>query len=423
MKKIILKSITLFFILVFLISSFPPILSQNILENNIHSISSNKLKAWTALYYVDADTANPLWNIIANLDVLEHKLIEHIASSDNLDVLVLQDKIRDPAVLYYIDENHNEIVLEELGELNMGDSETLIDFIEYGKSNYPAERYQLCLWGHANAWYGVCPDDTNGRDPLTPDEFQTALMESGKVDLLCFMGCCQMGSLEVVYELRDHCDVYIASEDDGYGPHWYGMLDEMCELLDSNPHLSTIEYGEKIVQLIEDNPNEFESELTISAIRTDKIVGLVDEIEKLSIILYENDDILYENFKSAKNSTRDFDFIQDSVLLDIYDLVDNYLEIESNQEIIQILFNIKNNLLEAVIEEAHGIGQNGSHGLSIFYSTYDLISVYADFDLDFTVDTHWDDILDNHKEKGKYILFKDFFKFRDFMLFCLRNQH
>ena len=409
MKNIILKKITLIFISLLLISSFPHIISQNILENKIQSNSSNNMKAWTSLYYIDADTANPLWNIIANLDVLENKLIGHIASADNLNVLVLQDKIRDPAVLYYIDGNHNAIILEELGEVNMGDSQTLVDFIDYGKNNYPAERYQLCVWGHANAWYGVCKDDTNKRDPLTPDEFQQALMKAGKVDLLCFMGCCKMGSLEVVYELRNYCDVYIASEDDGYGPHWYNMLDEMCELFNINPQLSTIECGENIVRFIANNPNEFESELTISAISADKIDKLVDEVEKLSIILYENDDFLYENLKSARNSTREFDFIKESFLLDIYDFMDNYIKIEANRDICQILLNIKSHLSEAIIAESHGFNQNGSHGLSIFYSTNDMISVYADFNLDFTDDTHWDELLNNHKENIKNSLIKDIF--------------
>jgi hypothetical protein len=394
MKKIILKITTLFFILVFLISSFPPILSQNILEKNIQSKLSDKVKAWTSLYYLDVD-----WESY-NIDILETKFIDKISSGENLNVLVLQDREKDPAFLYYIDENHNKILLEELGEVNMADPETLSNFITYGKEHYPAERYQLCIWSHANAWYGACVDETSGGDIMTMDEFQQAFKASNGVDLLCFIGCCQMGSLEAVYELKDLCDVYVGHEDDGYGPQWYDMLDEMCALLNNDTSLSTIEYGEHIVNYIDNNPNEFEEELTISAIRTDRIEGLVDEIEKLSIILFENDDVLYENLISARAVTRDFDFIQDSYLLDIYDFVDKYLEIETNQYITQILTNINKNLSEAIIAEAHGESQLGSNGLSIFYSTRDMISFYADIDLDFSRDTHWDDLLDKYKEKS-----------------------
>ena len=76
---------------------------------------------------------------------------------------------------YYNKITDNKILLEALGEVNMGDPQTLIDFISYGKEHYPAERYQLCLYGHANAWYGACPDDTSGGDIMTMDEFQQAL--------------------------------------------------------------------------------------------------------------------------------------------------------------------------------------------------------------------------------------------------------
>ena len=119
-----------------------------------------------------------------------------------------------------------------------------------------------------------------------------------------------MGSLEVVYELKDLCKVYIGSEDAGYGPHWYGMIDEMCELLNNNIQMSTVECGEQIVQLIGNNPNEYADVLTISAMRTDRITDLVDNIETLSIHLYENDDELYENLKSARAITKDYEFIK-----------------------------------------------------------------------------------------------------------------
>jgi hypothetical protein len=179
------------------------------------------------------------------------------------------------------------------------------------------------------------------------------------------------------------------------------MLDDMCHLLNNDTGLSTIECGKQIIQFIGDNPNEFEDLLTISAMRTDKIKALVNEIEALSIHLYRNNDELYENFESAIILSKEYDFIQDSSLIDIYDLADNYLEIETNQTLRQILTNIKIRFAETVIAEYHGETQNGSHGLSIFYSTSDLITLYANYELDFTEDTHWDELLYNHKSKSK----------------------
>lgn len=406
-KNVVVKGMIILAITFLLITPVQAFSSQQIQADKKQSPSSIETKAWTTLYYLDVDSRS-LMNIILNMDMLEAKFIDEIASADNLNVLVLQDRLRDPAFLYYIDEDHNKILLEEFGEVNMGDPQTLIDFISYGKEHYPAERYQLCLYGHANAWYGACPDDTSGGDIMTMDEFQQALTATDGVDLLCFIGCCQMGSLESVYELKGLCEIYVASESSGNENDWIGMLDDMCGLLNNNTNMSTVEYGEQIVQLICNNPNEFADTLTISAMRTDKIMGLVDAIEELCLHLYENDE-LYKNFKSARNLTKAYDFIQKSYLLDIYDFVDNYLEIETNQLIREVLSNIKTNLSKTVIAECHGENQNGSHGLSIFYSSKYLISLYADYGLDFTQDTHWDELLYNHKEKSKNLLVNNLF--------------
>jgi len=408
-KNIVVKGIIILVITFLLIAPVQVISSQQ-MQSKIKQLSLiMETKAWTALYYIDADSKS------INADILESKFINEVSSSEQLNVLILQDMQNDPAFLYYIDEQHNKILLKDLGEVNMGEPQTLSDFISYGKEHYPAERYQLCIWGHANAWYGVCPDETSGGDMLTSDEFQQALSSTEGVDLLCFIGCCQMGSLEVVYELKDLCEVYIGSEDVGYGPHWYGMIDEMCELLNNNIQMSTVEYGEQIVQLIGNNPNEYADVLTISAMRTDRIQDLVDNIETLSIHLYENDDELYENLKSARANTKDYEFIKKSYLLDIYDFADNYLKIETNQTIYRILNNIKTNLSETVIAECHGEMQSSSHGLSIFYSSSNWgglpgsISLYINYALDFTRDTHWDELLNNHKEKSKSVLINNLF--------------
>lgn len=398
-KNIIKKFMSLFIITFVVIVSTQVVFSQ---QNQLphHSTNLNKEpKAWTALYYIDADTSNPWWNIFVNIDILENKFIHELASDDNLNVLVLQDRRRDPACIYYIDEHHNKIPLQELGEVNLGDPQTLSDFINYGKQQYPSERYQLCLWGHANAWYGVCPDDSSKGDALTIDEFQQALSYNNAVDLICFLGCCQMASLESVYELRDVCDVYVASEATGNGNDWYGIIDNMCRLLNNEGNLSTIEIGNRIVNLIGKNPNEFYDSLTISAIRTDKIQNLTRSIDALSIKLLGEYNESVTLCKSSINQSKKFYFIQNSYLLDIYDFVDQYLQIENDQAIRLVLTDIAMNLSEAIIAERHGSKQNGSHGLSIFYSSKGFISTYKNYGLDFTDDTHWDEFLDEYKQK------------------------
>jgi len=63
---------------------------------------------------------------------------EEAYSGENLNVIVLQDKEYDPACMWYIEENHTKKLIKDMGELNMGDYQTLDDFVKYSKTNYPA---------------------------------------------------------------------------------------------------------------------------------------------------------------------------------------------------------------------------------------------------------------------------------------------
>src|SRR5512134_790810 len=38
-------------------------------------------------------------------------------------------------------------------ELDMGDPQTLIDFVTWSKANYPADHYALYFWGHGWNWH------------------------------------------------------------------------------------------------------------------------------------------------------------------------------------------------------------------------------------------------------------------------------
>lgn len=400
----------------FMSSSLFPIIQDADLYNVTFKSTSitDERTEWTSLYYINVESNQPWWNILFSVDILHDHFMyrNQLKSGLNHDVLVLQDRRRDPASLYYMDEECNRIILKDLGEVNIGAPQTLINFISYAKEQYPAKRYQLAFWSHSNAWFEICTDATNNKDKLTPDELNQALEETGGVDLLSFIGCCLMGSLEASYEVKDNCEVYVASESTGYGTDWYGMIDDLCDLLDNNTTMSTIDIGEKIVNLICNNPNEFKDIMTISAIRTDKLNKLVENIEELSSYLIENEESCYHKFLSARNQTKDYYFVNNtnffspykfgySYLLDLYDFVEQYLKIESEQPIQQILKKIKYNLSETIISECHGINQTGSHGLSIFYSTNDMLSTYSNYKLEFTQDTQWDDFLGNHKEKTK----------------------
>jgi hypothetical protein len=60
---------------------------------------------------------------------------------------------------YYVtaDDDLNQInseVVEDLGEVNMADGQTLVDFVTWAIQNYPADKYALILSDHGMGWPG-----------------------------------------------------------------------------------------------------------------------------------------------------------------------------------------------------------------------------------------------------------------------------
>lgn len=349
-------------------------------------------KSWAALYYLDVDWESN------NFDALEYWFIDEIASNEHLNVIVIQDKEYDPAFMYYIDENHNKILLEELGEINMGDYQILRDFIAFGKENYPAERYQLNIYNHGGAWMGACIDITNN-DQLTMDEFQKALSETGGADILFWIGCCLMGSIEAVYELSGLVDVSVGSEDLGFMDWWDNVFDDMCTIVRDDPDISTVDLGKNIVEIIGDNPNPYSNYLTMSAIDVNKVSALVSAFDDLSRDLFKK--WFRQGFKRTKNAhdqTYQLAQIQQyAEMFEVYDLKE-FVENLNQNELTESALNAFD---EAVIYKCHGQDRERTNGLSIFFpswiSPYELLQYYNDKNigknLDFPKDTYWNEFL------------------------------
>lgn len=345
-------------------------------------------KAWTTLYYLDADYD------CGNYDPLYSVFLDEINSTENVNVVVIQDKEEEPAFLYYIDENHTPVILEELGEINMGDPQTLSFFIDYGKNHYPADQYLLYVYDHGGGWKGACMDTTdNGL--ITMDGFQTALSETGGVDIIVFFACL-MASLEAVYELRDCVDIVIGSEDLAYFSWWNGVCGETNKLLTTSPELSNEEVSTQLVQYFPEQPNMNLDKLTMSAIRTDKIALLVEALDQLA--RYQTSHWLrsYRRVRIAHNNTFLLaDYQSWAPVFEEYDLKGYIESLPKSPERTAVLDAFQN----AIITEVHGSEKEETFGLSVFFpahkSPYELVKLYKQdsYNLDFPVDTWWNEFL------------------------------
>ncbi|MBR6380301.1 MAG: hypothetical protein IKS07_01320 [Lachnospiraceae bacterium] len=130
-------------------------------------------------------------------------------------------------------------VKDDLGQLDCTLQSTLTDFLKWGVSAYPADRYILLLWDHGGGpVYGFGYDEFQSYyDALTLDEIQGALESAGTVFDFIGMDCCIMSCLEVTAALYDYCDYCILSEDFESGLGWY--YTDWVRALYEDPSVST----------------------------------------------------------------------------------------------------------------------------------------------------------------------------------------
>ena len=108
------------------------------------------------------------------------------------------------------------------GELNMASPTTLSDFIQWARSNYPAQHYALFISDHGTGLKGIAQDFSNGNQYLNIDELGTALSTAtsngnDKIDIV-FADACLMAMIEVGYQIRNYANIYIASENIAIAP-------------------------------------------------------------------------------------------------------------------------------------------------------------------------------------------------------------
>jgi len=197
---------------------------------------------WTIMVYLDADN---------NLDYygsLNVEAMMTVGSTENVNVIVLWDRVDDVANLYKVEAGALSIVkgftLNGI-ETNMGDPDTLRDFVMYTTKHFKADNYALVLWDHGDDFRGCCWDD-HPEDHLSHQEITSAL--SGfHIDILAFDACVE-GMIEVAYEyVWADLDIDYLVATEGYVPNWGYPYDMILDDLATNPTMDASDLSKTIV--------------------------------------------------------------------------------------------------------------------------------------------------------------------------------
>ncbi|HUU78871.1 MAG TPA: clostripain-related cysteine peptidase [candidate division Zixibacteria bacterium] len=225
--------------------------SKKIIE---FEIKPQAVKNWTFILYFCADTRdsyvtqdlNNTFNGLGQAmfytinDIYHNQLLD--GSHTNLNVIALFDHPYSPDYPYgqcklYELRKNNIITLTNYGARNMGSAATLQNFIDFCKTNYPANNYALLMSDHGRGYAGLCYDyhaphpyvEYALGDCLELEEFDNALTLAGGVDVI-FLDTCMGGSFELMWQIEGNAHYVVAGETIQRGSALYHPIDILWNL-------------------------------------------------------------------------------------------------------------------------------------------------------------------------------------------------
>ncbi len=366
---------------------------------------------WTFMVYLDGD------NDLEEFAMLDFNEMERVGSSADVNIIVQFDRIPDYDTTqgdwsetrrYKVikDTDTNKItspVLQNLGEKNMGDSSTLISFIEWTKTNYPANNYALILWNHGGGWRkkstgheiistssvfenksaeqirqlllksrdkqnlitsenvvkDVCWDDTDA-DHLSSKEVSQALkMSNFHPDIIAF-DACLMAMIENCFQLKNNAGILVGSEETEPGDGW--KYNTLLEDLKSNPNITTRALSDKMVQRY--GESYINNEVTQSAIDLSKIKPIVTALDSMVSYIIRRDSF-WDTIADVYINTESYDEPDN---LDLADFANELYNAVSDDVLKQRSLALYNAVNAAVIRNyATNGAYDDSRGISIYF--------------------------------------------------------
>jgi hypothetical protein len=412
---------------------------------------------WTFIVYLAAD------NNLEPFGIEDFNEMETVGSSNDLNILVQID--RSPQYdntngdwadtrRYRIQQDNdlNAItspVVQNLGEVNTGDPQALVDFINWAKQNYPAQRYCLVLWDHGGGWRNrvgnskglrvvdaplppgagrlsglirthqgrnsatrpsarnpfeagwgpkkdVCYDDTDN-DHLSSNEVAAALQSAGGAIDIVGYDACLMAMLENAYEIRSLAGYLVGSEELEPGEGW--PYDLVLPPLKANPNMDAAAFARNIVQKYgEFYAGRSGSDQTLSALDLSQLNPVIDGVNGLASAVI-TDNTAWMQVQQAFGNTEDFNEKQHR---DLYHFADNLGGLVGGA-ISSAADNLKNAITNLVIENYAETAHASSRGVAIYFPSagaFDPKYGSGILQVDFPADTQWDEFLDAFYKGG-----------------------
>jgi hypothetical protein len=428
------------------------------------SVAGQTGQKWLIMMYDDADDQVLEQDIFVDLNEAER-----IGSSDRVSIVAQLDRYQGAykgdgdwtSVRRYLvtqDDNLNRIrsqMVDDLGEVNMADGGTLVDFVIWAMQTYPADRYVLLLSDHGMGWPGGWSDPAPGgkdssRAPLASglgedflflSEIDQALSEISSqtgVDKLDIIGmdACLMSQLEVYAALQPHAHIALASEEVEPSLGW--AYAAFLQALVDNPDMSNQQLAAEVVdsyvsqdlRIVDDQArqeflrqgsplgsffgassvsanqlaNQIGRSVTLTAVDLDTLPDLMTQFNNFAYILQNEDQSV---IATARNYSQSYTSVFGKQSVPSYIDMGHFVQLvarEANSnQVTQAANSVITAMNNAIVAEKHGTGKPGSTGIAIYFpnstmynSPYTGPQSYNILAERFVKSSLWDDFLAYH---------------------------
>ncbi len=420
---------------------------------------------WLIMVYQDADDQALEQDITIDLNEMERSM----ASTEDVMVVTQIDRFRGGfqgnsnftgARRYLVmpDDDLSTVgsdLVMEVGEVNMADARTLVEFVTWAHDTYPADKYMLIMSDHGMGWPGGWTDpDPGGRDggsaPLVSalksdaiylNELDAALAEivsTTSIEKFELIGldACLMSQMEVYSMLQPYARYAVASEETEPGLGW--AYSAFLSLLVYDPTTPTEQVAANIVEtyidqderitddqarfeFLQQNGNsggffgvsrisaeqlagQLEQSITLAAVNLENFTELQNA---LNVFLFDLQNVDQRAVASARSYAQSYTSIFGTQVPPSYIDLGHFVALVAKQTgdntTRQNAIAVLQALQKVVIAEKHGANKPGSTGIAIYFPNSQLMNSAATGMRSYTTIADrfvraslWDDFLGYH---------------------------
>jgi hypothetical protein len=341
----------------------------------ISLISSLEKASWTVMVYINGD------NNLEAYGLMDLNELEQIGSTEAVNLVVQMDRAErydrsdgdwTGARRYLVvgdgkDSGISSPVLEDIGEVDSGRPEALIEFAKWAVSNYPADHYAFVFWDHGDGWFlqdsgqtkGISWDDQSWHQLSVAEgdvgEVLQGVVDAAgqKLDLVGFDACI-MATWEVAMAVAPYAEVMVSSQD--YESSFGWSYDDAFGELVADPGMSGAEVGEAVARTFYESGDSTQSVVDLENLEL--LTMGMDELAAALLASDQGPELWSETVRTG--------WSYDNVNRDIGGLLEGFAVVE-DKEVAQAALDAQS-VYEAIVLSNWSKSKKGS-GLSIYAPT------------------------------------------------------